>query len=158
MADEARAFAVSNTTVLRLYPAFYLVHIVEEYYAGGGLAAYLARAAGAALTYHSYILMNGIGWALMIAGIVIARRLRFSEWYVVCISTILLANGLAHALLAVLKAEYNPGLASGLLLFIPCGAWTLLRLKARMRGRRYAGALVAGLLIHLLILLLTVFG
>jgi Protein of unknown function with HXXEE motif len=143
---------------LWLFPAVYLLHIAEEYRAGGGLPAYLARTRGINLGPTKFLVMNAVGWALMIAVLLLARRLKFSQWLLVCMATVLLINGLLHTAGAVSGAEYNPGLVSGLLLFIPLGAATLVRLKKNMRGPRYFGAMLVGIVVHAVISLLTLSG
>ncbi|HEV2912473.1 MAG TPA: HXXEE domain-containing protein [Pyrinomonadaceae bacterium] len=154
MAEEISSGTGRLTRLLWLYPALYALHVAEEHWAGGGFPAYLERTRGVYLTPTRFLLMNGVGWALMIAGIVASRRLGFSRWLLVCLAAVLLINGLAHTANAALRAEYNPGLVSASLLFIPVGLYTLARLRRAMRGRRYAGAIVAGIIIHGLVFLL----
>ncbi|HYY58437.1 MAG TPA: HXXEE domain-containing protein [Pyrinomonadaceae bacterium] len=154
MADEIRAGA-SLRILPWLYPAFYALHIAEEHWAGGGFPAYMARTRGVYITPARFLLLNGAAWALMVVGLLAARRMGFSRWLLVCLGTVLFINGLAHTLVATARAEYNPGLVSASLLFIPIGVYTLARIKREMRGRRVAGALVTGLLIHGVIFLLT---
>jgi hypothetical protein len=89
---------------------------------------------------------------------VLASKLKFSQWLMVCMATALLLNGLSHTINAVVRAEYNPGLVSGLLIFIPLGVIVLARLKGRMRGRRYFGALLVGVLINGVVLWLALGG
>jgi Protein of unknown function with HXXEE motif len=143
---------------LWLFPVVYLLHIAEEYWAAGGYVAYVARTRGVALSSTKFLLLNGIGWALMTLGVGLARRLGFTEWLLVCLATVILINGLSHTTSAVLRVEYNPGLVTGLLIFIPLGAAILFYLSKRMRGRRYLGALVVGVLIHGVIFLLAATG
>lgn len=154
MADEIRAGA-SLRILPWLYPAFYALHIAEEHWAGGGFPAYLARTRGVYITPARFLLLNWVAWALMVAGLAAARRMGFSRWLLMCLGTVLFINGFSHTIVATARAEYNPGLASALLLFIPIGVYTLARIKRGMRGRRVAGALMTGLLIHGVIFLLT---
>jgi hypothetical protein len=67
-------------------------------------------------------------------------------------------NGLSHTIKTILGAAYNPGVVSGLLIFIPLGAAMLIYLKRRMRGRRYYGAMLVGAAIHGVISLLALSG
>src|SRR5215213_5480839 len=147
MADQTSSKALTSVW-LWLFPVVYLLHVAEEYWGGSGFSAYVARTRGVNLSPEKFLIMNAFGWALMIVGLVLAVRLRFSQWLMVCMATALLINGLSHTINAIARAEYNPGLVSGLLIFIPLGVLVLARLKGKMRGRRYFGALLVGALVN----------
>jgi Protein of unknown function with HXXEE motif len=158
MADDISSDSLT-TICLWVFPVVYLLHIAEEYWGGGGFPAYVARTRGIYLSPTKFLLLNGIGLALTIIGVSLARRLGFTEWLLVCLATVVLINGLSHTVASLVRVEYNPGFVTGLLLFIPLGAATLAYMKRRrMRGRRYAGALIVGAAIHGVIFLLTASG
>jgi hypothetical protein len=147
MAGETSSKALASVWIW-LFPVVYLLHVAEEYWGGGGFSAYVARTRGVNLSPEKFLTMNAVGWALMIVGLLLALRLKFSQWLMVCMATALLINGLSHTINAVARAEYNPGLVTGSLIFIPLGVIVLARLKGRMRGRRYFGALLVGVLVN----------
>ncbi|HEX8773907.1 MAG TPA: HXXEE domain-containing protein [Pyrinomonadaceae bacterium] len=157
MADQT-SLKASAAVWLWLFPVVYLLHVAEEYWGGSGFSAYVARTSGVDLSPEKFLIMNAVGWALMIVALLLASRLRFSQWLMVCLATALLINGLSHTINALARAEYNPGLVSGLLIFIPFGAVVLARLKGRMRARRYYGALLVGALISGVVLWLAMGG
>lgn len=157
MADRIASDALVKI-LLWLFPVVYLLHIAEEYWVGGGFSAYVTRTRGVNLSSAKFLVLNGIGWGLTLLGVSLARRLGFSEWLLACLATVIFLNGLSHAIITLLSAEYNPGFATGLLIFIPGGAAILIYLKSRMRGPRYVGALAVGLCIHGVISLLAVTG
>ena len=134
-----------------LFPATYVVHIVEEYWGGGGFSEYSARAKGIHFSPRRFLLLTGLGGVLIVAGIVIAQNLKFPQLLLVILGTIVLLNGLSHSISSVLKAEYNPGLISGIVLWIPLGAATLFLLQETMTGRRYATAVLGGVAIHVIV-------
>jgi hypothetical protein len=94
----------------------------------------------------------------MLLGMFLARRLRFLEWLVVCLCTVEAANGVSHTLTAVVKSSYNPGLVTGLLLFIPLGAASLYLLKKSMSRNRYLTAMAVGVAIQGVVSLLALSG
>jgi hypothetical protein len=157
MVDEIISGSMTRIR-LWLFPVVYLLHIAEEYWAGGGYVAYVARTRGVNLSSTKFLVLNGIGWALMALGVSLARRLGFSEWLLVCLATVILINGLSHTITALVRFEYNPGLVTGLLIFIPLGAAILIYLSRRMSGRRYLGAMAVGACIHGVIFLLAATG
>jgi hypothetical protein len=141
-----------------LFPATYLLHIAEEYWGGGGFSAYVARTRGVNLPPSRFLLMNGIGLALMALGVVLARRFGFRDWLLACYGAVTMGNGLSHTINAIVSREYNPGLISGLLIWIPLGLLTLLYLKKQMPARRFWPALAIGLGILIVVALLTLSG
>jgi hypothetical protein len=157
MADEKR---YDKTVVILswLIPLAYLLHIAEEYWGGGGYSAYMARARGVHITPARFLFLNGIGCGLMLLGVFLARRLRFLEWLMVCLGTVEAANGVSHSITAALTTSYNPGLVSGLLIFIPLGVAGLYLLRNRMSRGRYWTALAVGVGIQLVVSLLALSG
>lgn len=157
MTDETRSDQ-SSVILLWLFPATYLIHIAEEYWGGGGFPAYVARTRGINLAPSRFLLMNGIGLALMSAGVVLSRRYGFARWLLVCYGMVTMGNGLSHTINTVLTREYNPGLVSGLLIWIPLGLVALIHVKGQMPPRRYWTALAIGIGILGVVALLTMSG
>lgn len=141
-----------------LFPATYLIHIAEEYWGGGGFSAYMARARGVNLPASRFLWMNGIGLGLMILGVVLARRFNFTYWLLACLGAVVFGNGVSHTINTILSREYNPGLVSGLLVWIPLGLLTLLYLKRRMEPRRYLVAMAIGLGILVVVAVMALSG
>jgi hypothetical protein len=141
-----------------LLPLAYLIHISEEYWGGGGYSAYMARVRGVHITPTRFLVLNGIGCGLMLLGLFLARRLKFLEWLVVCLCTVEAANGVSHTITAVAKSSYNPGVVTGLLLFIPLGAAGLYLLKKSMSRSRYLTAMAVGVAIQGAVSLLALSG
>jgi hypothetical protein len=141
-----------------LLPLAYLIHISEEYWGGGGYSAYMARVRGVHMTPTRFLVLNGIGCGLMLLGLFLARRLKFLEWLVVCLCTVEAANGVSHTITAVAKSSYNPGVVTGLLLFIPLGAAGLYLLKKSMSRSRYLTAMAVGVAIQGAVSLLALSG
>ena len=157
MADETRTDK-PITLLPWLFPATYLIHIAEEYWGGGGFSAYVARARGVDLPPSRFLLLNGIGLSLMLLGVVLARRYKFSQWLAVCLGALVLGNGLSHTINGAVSREYNPGLVSGLLIWIPLGLVTLFYVKRRMAARKYWIALAIGIGIQIIVALLALRG
>jgi hypothetical protein len=141
-----------------LFPLTYLLHIAEEYWGGGGFSAYMARTRGVNLPPSRFLLMNGIGLGLMVLGVVLARRFKFTHWLLACFGAVTVGNGLSHTINSIATREYNPGLVTGLLIWIPLGLLTLFLLKSKMARRRFWTAMAIGLGILLIVMLLTLSG
>src|SRR5947209_13504675 len=121
-------FSAVDTLWPWLFPSTYLLHIAEEFWGGEGYSAHIAKTRGVSLTAPRFFFLTGLGCLLMIAGIVIADRFHFSQLLLVILAAVVLVNGLSHTITAARTAKYNPGLWTGILLWIPLGALTLLRL------------------------------
>ncbi len=68
--------------------------------------------------------------------------------------TVVLINGLVHAIASVVTFSYSPGLVSGLLLFIPLGAITLRRAREQVNRRTFRAGVIVGLVMHAVVVLL----
>lgn len=131
-----------------LFPATYLVHIAEEYRGGAGFSAYSAQERGINFPPRRFLFLTGLGGLLMAGGIILAQSLKFPRLLLVMLGTVVLINGLSHLLTSILKAKYNPGLISGVLLWLPLGAVTLFSLRPSMTARRYVLAVAVGVASH----------
>ncbi len=131
-----------------LYPTTLLAHLAEEYWAGVVLADSPQKMRGVNLTPRRFLALTGLGTVLVLAGIVIAQRFHFPQLMLIILGTFVLINGLSHTITGALKAEYNPGVVTGLLLWIPLGALTLLCLKSNMLWQRYWTGIAIGIAIH----------
>lgn len=135
------------------FPFTYLIHITEEYLSGVALSTSPSTIRGANLTPTQFLILNGIACLLMVAGILISRRLKFRTWLLVCLGTVAVVNGLFHVVVGLSIAGYNPGLASGFFIWIPLGAATLIYLRKRLRPGKFWGAVAVGALIHVIVFL-----
>ena len=136
----------------------YVAHIAEEYWGGEGFSAYNLRTRGINLSPTRFLVWNGIGVLLIIFGIFMAHRFSFQEWLVVLFATLALANGLSHLVGSIRTGEYNPGLITGILDFVPIGGVTLFLMNRFMSRTRYWTALLVGLGIQVVVSILALRG
>lgn len=141
-----------------LFPITYLIHIAEEFYGGEGYPAYLKRLRGVDMSPTKFLVGQGIALALIVAGILISRRLDFPRQLLVILGTVVLVNGLSHLGTSLLYREYGPGLVSGVLIWVPFGIASLVRFKGGMSARRYWLYVATGIAINALIALITLKG
>lgn len=149
---------LSNTSTTPwpwLFPTTYLLHIAEEYWGGEGYSAYLLRLRDVQLSPTRFLLVQAFGVALMIVGIILARRLQFPSLLSVILGAVVLVNGLTHTVLSIAYTDYIPGLITSVLLWIPLGTATLLGLRHMMRAPRYWLCVAVGVGINGIIELIT---
>ena len=157
MTEDSRS-EKTISLLLWLIPATYVLHIAEEYWGGEGFPAYIARTRGAHLTPSRFLLMNGIGCALMLLGVWLAHRYKFKQWLLVCLGMVAMGNGLSHTVNSILTREYNPGVVTVLLIWIPLGVVSLIYAKRKLAGRKFWVALAIGIGILLVVALLALSG
>lgn len=141
-----------------LFPLTYIIHIGEEFYGGEGYLAYLKRLRGVDMSSTKFLVGQGIGLALIILGIVIARRLNFPRQLLIILGAVVMINGLTHLFTSSYYLEYGPGLISGVLIWIPLGLVTLIRFKNEIRSGRYWLCFAIGVGINVAITLITLQG
>ena len=134
-----------------LFPITYLIHIAEEVYGCEGYSAYLERLRGIHITPGRFMLAHGVGLILMVVGIVLARQLKFSNFFNVILGMTVLVNSFTHTIQTVIHGEYVPGLVTGLLIWLPLGVVTLMRFKESLSSRRYVLAIALGLGINVVV-------
>jgi hypothetical protein len=136
--SEARADASNATRTAAavaaaswgwLYPATYAIHLLEEWRGGEGFTAWMARAVGVELSAGRFLVWNVVALLLMSAGVLLTMRFKRLRWLLLAYGTAFLLNALSHLAASLYTNSYSPGLVSSLLLWLPLGAWTLLRLK-----------------------------
>jgi Protein of unknown function with HXXEE motif len=135
-----------------LFPISYLIHIAEEYW--GGFPAWIARFWGVESSLSNFLSWNGGALLMMTVGVAIALKTKSYRWLLVSFGTVVLINGLVHAGASVLTRSYSPGVISGLLLFIPLGAITLLRARKTVNRRTLRAGVIVGVLMHAVVVLL----
>ena len=91
---------------------------------------------------------------MMTVGVLLMLKTKSYRWLLVSFGTVVLINGLVHAVASVLTMSYSPGLVSGLLLFVPLGAVTLLRAKKNVNRRTLRAGIIVGFLMHMVVVLL----
>jgi hypothetical protein len=135
-----------------LFPASYLVHIAEEYW--GGFPAWIARFWGVESSLGNFLSWNGGALIMMAVGVALTLKTKSYRWLLVAFATVILINGLVHAGASVATGSYSPGLISGLLLFVPLGAITLLRARRQVNARTLRAGVVVGVIMHGAVVLL----
>ena len=110
-----------------------LVHQFEEYIYPGGFRSFFNRHiyekspfTKRKLTRTGAVIINiFIAWPAYIISAIYGTELL---WLALGLCFVTLTNGLLHTILFLKLRKYNPGFVSGLLLFIPFGAYVLIQL------------------------------
>jgi hypothetical protein len=134
-----------------LFPAAYLAHLAEEYWAPPTFPDWASRFAGIDFTVTLFLAANALFLTLMVIAIVLVLRRVFPPWMILAIATVLALNGVLHLVGTACSGAYSPGLVTGLLVYVPLGAVVLGRMAPRLgRGALLRGVL-AGVVIHSLV-------
>jgi hypothetical protein len=135
-----------------LFPISYLIHITEEYW--GGFPAWIARFWGVESSLNNFLSWNGGAWVVMTLGVAVALKTKSYRWLLVSFATVVLINGVVHALASVATRSYSPGLISGLLLFVPLGIVSLRRARRQVNTRTFRAGVILGVVMHGVVVLL----
>jgi hypothetical protein len=90
----------------------------------------------------------------MTLGVAVALKTKSYRWLLVSFATVVLINGVVHALASVVTVSYSPGLISGLLLFVPLGTVALRRARAQVSARTFRAGIILGVVMHGVVVLL----
>ncbi|HKY28722.1 MAG TPA: HXXEE domain-containing protein [Pyrinomonadaceae bacterium] len=137
-----------------LFPFTYLIHVVEELYGGEGYTLFLERLRDIHITPARFAVAHCIALALMILGIILARRLGFPNLFTTVLGTTVLVNGLTHTVQTIYYGDYVPGFVSGVAIWMPLGVATLVRFRKLMNVGRYVLAIALGVGINFIVELL----
>lgn len=135
-----------------LFPLTYLAHIAEEYW--GGFPAWIARFWGVESSNANFLSWNVGALVLMCVGVALVLATKSYRWLLVSFGTVVLINGVVHAVASIVTWSYSPGVISGLLLYVPLGLVTLLRAKRSVNARTMRAGLIVGVLMHVVVVLL----
>jgi hypothetical protein len=134
-----------------LFPVTYLVHIAEEYYCGGGFPQYMLKHYHVDMTEARFVILQLIGVIAMILGLWLSARLRFPKTMLVIMASVVAMNGAVHLIRSAANVRYEPGLITGLALWLPLGLTTVYLNRAEMSSARLIFSIAIGLAISVLV-------
>jgi hypothetical protein len=145
-------FSQSSTLAwATLFPITYLLHIAEEFYCNGGFPQYMLKYYHVELTEARFLKLQLIGVIAMIIGLWLSARLRFPRMMLVILASVVLMNAVSHLTRSVANARYEPGLLTGVALWMPLGLVTIYLNRAEMSSSRLMFSIAIGLGISALV-------
>ena len=135
-----------------LFPTTYSLHIGEEYWGGEGFPRWISMVAGAHLTENEFLVLNFIGMLSMIVGVLLLRHGFCWRWILSTLSAVVLLNGTEHVVGSIITRSYSPGLVTGLLCWVPLGAFALWFEWRNAPRPAFKAGILAGLGLSVLIL------
>ncbi|MCB0531670.1 MAG: HXXEE domain-containing protein [Lewinellaceae bacterium] len=132
-------------------PLLYLVHLLEEYYAGERFPVWFSRVLHAALSEADFILINTIGIAVFFGAVLVYSISRKNKIIVVGLGCVLFINGFVHLFSSIISGSYSPGTISGLFLYIPMGFLLLFRTMPPLTSKQRLTGLLLGGFIHIIV-------
>jgi uncharacterized protein with HXXEE motif len=141
---------------LLLFPATYLLHILEEYYAGEGFHRWMRRVARITLAPAQFIAINSLLWMAMLVATLTASYFAKQGWVIVALAVIVSINGVGHLVGTLYTGVYSPGLATGLVLWVPLGIYALVRTLPLLSATQLWIGVLAGLVIQGMVSLLAI--
>lgn len=136
---------------LALFPLTYIAHVAEEYFCGGGYSEYLFRNYAVELSPPRFLALQSLGLVLMTLSVVLAVSFQFPYTMLAMLGSTVLVNGAVHALKCLVGGRYEPGLVTGIALWIPLGVVTLLNVCRSMPTARFLFAASIGIVINVVV-------
>jgi len=127
------------------FPTTYLVHFVEESFAGVGFDRWVARVSGHPLTRTQFRSLNLLYGAAMVGTVAAVRGRPARAWMVPGLGTVVALNGAGHVVGSVVTRTYSPGAVSGALLWFPLGVWAIQRSRRALSRAELRRGVAAGL-------------
>lgn len=131
-----------------LLPASYLLHLLEEWFAGEGFAVWTERALGQPVSPTRFLILNAIVWPLFTALTLAAIRTPALAWFPTTFGTIVVINAALHALGSLASSSYSPGLVTGLLLYLPVGTLAIRSGQRELSSATFTRAVLLGVAVH----------
>jgi hypothetical protein len=135
----------SALALATLFPMTYLLHIAEEYYCGGGFPQYMLEYYHVEMTETRFLKLQLIGVIAMITGLWLSAKLRFPKTMLVILASVVSTNAAIHLIRSAANVRYEPGLITGLALWLPLGLTTVYLNRAEMSSVRLIFSIAIGL-------------
>ena len=133
-----------------LYPVFYVLHLLDEYFFGEGFHLWFARA-GVVLSEARWWILNLCFLALMLLVVFIIQSDTRHRWLGLILAMVALINGIAHILGSLYFGVLSPGILTGTLLWIPLGIFSLIKLKREVSTKKYQWGIILGLIANIMV-------
>jgi hypothetical protein len=147
------AAAGISLTLIYLQLPIYMLHQWEEH-AGDRFRLYVNRTIGGgreALTPAATFWINSLGvWAIDLAALYLAWAVAPSAGLVA--GYLAVVNAIPHVGAALVRREYNPGVATAVLLFLPVGGWCVVRVGSGAGVWAHAAGLAIAVGLHAMIM------
>jgi hypothetical protein len=148
--DKPLRWRFNDPALLYLFPASYLLHLIEEAVARAPVLMWYSRIEHAAAS-PAFVLGNSFALGLMLASIrLVGRSARF-DWIVAALATAVLLNTAGHVVGSVLYGTYSAGLLSAGVLWVPLGLLTLFRAFEQTSMRTFRIGVAVGTLVEIVV-------
>lgn len=137
-----------------LIPLTSVVHFSDELFAGSGFYTYVTSIGGTPISMTRFALATLFAFLSITIASWLARK-RY-DWVLFALAAIIFTNALTHLAESLVTRSYSPGLASGLLIWLPLGSAILYRGFIRKCLRVWFIGLVVGAAMNFVVILFTV--
>jgi hypothetical protein len=136
-----------------LFPVTSAVHFGDELFAGGGFYRYVTAFGGSPISKARFASAIVCAFLSMTLAAWVSRK-RW-DWVLFVLAAITLTNALTHLVQSLATRSYSPGLASGLVLWLPLGGSILYSGLTRGCAPAWWLGLAVGTAMNIAILLFT---
>jgi hypothetical protein len=131
-----------------LFPATMALHVAEEAWTGETFPAWISRVAGVDLSLGEFLVLNAVALGVVVTATILARS---QAWAVAALGTAMATNVAFHLGGALLTGSRSPGLATGIILWVPLATLALVHVARRARRRDLALGVAVGFAAHAMV-------
>lgn len=150
--SNQRRWQFHDPWLLTLYPASYVLHVVEEATVDAPLLLWHVKFEQP-LPLAPFLAANAVGLILMTLGVRLVPRAQAFHWIAPAIATAVLLNTAGHLAGSFQARAYSAGLISAVVLWVPLGMLTMLRVWDQASARTRWAGIVVGMLIEGIVIL-----
>lgn len=136
----------STRRAIAALPAAFALHLAEEWF--GGFTHWTAAVLGSGVGSGRFLLINVVAFPVIAACAIASLRFARVTWLAATLATLFALNGALHLLATLAFGQYSPGTATGVLLYLPLGAFVLRSLSRHLSAVKLYGAAALGIASH----------
>ncbi|MGD8305342.1 MAG: HXXEE domain-containing protein [Ignavibacteria bacterium] len=137
--------------IVWLFPFAYLIHLLDEFYLGGGFAKWYSSLLNANLSEYDFLVINSIAIVLVITVAILYSLGKINNFIPAVLGILFFMNGFVHLMLSVVTWIYSPGTISGIIIYIPLGVIVYKNIFPLLTQDQRTSSIIAAIALHILI-------
>ncbi len=137
--------------IVWLFPFAYLIHLLDEFFFGGGFAMWYSNLLNANLSEYDFLIINSTAFVLVITVSILYSLGKIKNFIPAVLGTLFFMNGLVHLMLSVATWIYSPGTISGIIIYIPLGVIVYKNIFPLLTQDQRTSSIITAIILHILI-------
>jgi len=138
--------------IVWLLPLAFIFHLLEEYFADPGLAAWISDFFDTDLSINDFIFINAIAFGILFLFAITYTFWNANNMILLAIGTLFFVNGIIHLLASLYTLSYVPGIVTGLVIYIPLGLVVFKKIVPLLSEKQAVLGISIGILIQFVVM------